>query len=82
LKKKNNNFICSSWYPPRCVLQCGEARHERIRKKLHILVEGEEIPPPLLSFAEMKFPRGIISGLLSKHIIKPTPIQIQGIPTV
>ncbi|KAL1137704.1 hypothetical protein AAG570_009400, partial [Ranatra chinensis] len=74
--------IKTSWSPPRCVLSLGQGRHDRVRKKLHILVEGEDIPPPLLSFAEMKFPRGMIAGLQAKHIIKPTPIQIQGIPTV
>lgn len=34
------------------------ARHERVRKKYHILVEGEGIPPPIKSFREMKFPQG------------------------
>lgn len=35
-----------------------EARHDRVRKKYHILVEGEGIPPPIKSFKEMKFPAG------------------------
>lgn len=29
-----------------------------MRKKYHILVEGEGIPPPIKSFKEMKFPAG------------------------
>ena len=33
-----------------------EERHERVRKKYHILVEGDGIPPPIKSFKEMKFP--------------------------
>ena len=28
----------------------GEGRHERVRKKLHILVDGEGIPPPIKHF--------------------------------
>lgn len=35
-----------------------EERHERVRKKYHILVEGDGIPPPIKSFKEMKFPAG------------------------
>lgn len=27
-----------------------EQRHERVRRKMHILVEGEDIPPPVKSF--------------------------------
>ncbi|VEN46840.1 unnamed protein product [Callosobruchus maculatus] len=57
-------------------------RHERLRTELRILVEGEDIPPPLRSFKEMKMHEGIIAALKEKHIKKPTPIQIQGIPTV
>lgn len=74
--------IKTSWRLPRTVLAFDEARHERVRRKLRILVEGEEVPPPLKSFKEMKFHRGILNGLESKGIIKPTPIQVQGIPTV
>ncbi|KAH0537698.1 ATP-dependent RNA helicase abstrakt [Cotesia glomerata] len=74
--------IKTSWRPPRAVLALGEARHERIRRKLRILVEGNDVPPPLCSFKEMKFHRGIIKGLEHKGIVKPTPIQVQGIPTV
>ncbi|XP_057336808.1 ATP-dependent RNA helicase abstrakt [Microplitis mediator] len=74
--------IKTSWRPPRGIISLGEARHERIRRKMRILVEGTDVPPPLCSFKEMKFHRGIIRGLEHKGIIKPTPIQVQGIPTV
>lgn len=59
-----------------------ERRHERVRKKLHILVEGDMVPLPLKHFHQMKLHRGIIQGLADKCITKPTPIQVQGIPTV
>uniref|UniRef100_A0A2K5KTN4 Probable ATP-dependent RNA helicase DDX41 n=1 Tax=Cercocebus atys TaxID=9531 RepID=A0A2K5KTN4_CERAT len=48
--------IKTSWTPPRYVLSMSEERHERVRKKYHILVEGDGIPPPIKSFKEMKFP--------------------------
>ena len=74
--------IKTSWKPPRIIANLGEARHEKVRRKLRILTEGENVPPPLKSFKEMKFHRGIMHGLELKGIFKPTPIQVQGIPTV
>nr|XP_058917625.1 probable ATP-dependent RNA helicase DDX41 isoform X3 [Kogia breviceps] len=74
--------IKTSWTPPRYVLSMSEERHERVRKKYHILVEGDGIPPPIKSFKEMKFPAAILRGLKKKGIHHPTPIQIQGIPTI
>ncbi|XP_049730395.1 probable ATP-dependent RNA helicase DDX41 isoform X1 [Elephas maximus indicus] len=74
--------IKTSWMPPRYVLSMSEERHERVRKKYHILVEGDGIPPPIKSFKEMKFPAAILRGLKKKGIHHPTPIQIQGIPTI
>ncbi|KAL6033759.1 hypothetical protein STEG23_007748 [Scotinomys teguina] len=74
--------IKTSWTPPRYVLSMSEERHDRVRKKYHILVEGDGIPPPIKSFKEMKFPAAILRGLKKKGILHPTPIQIQGIPTI
>lgn len=74
--------IKTSWTPPRAVLALGENRHERVRKKFGISIEGEDVPPPLRTFREMKFHEGILNGLEKKGIKKPSPIQIQGIPAV
>lgn len=74
--------IQTSWRPPQSVLKKSEERHNRVRERLRILVEGEDIPPPVQSFEHMKFPEGILKGLQAKGIKKPTPIQIQGIPAV
>lgn len=74
--------IETSWRPPRYIALWPESKCEAIRDKLRILVEGESIPPPIQSFKEMKFPKPILSGLDKKGIKKPTPIQVQGIPTV
>ncbi|XP_028159182.1 ATP-dependent RNA helicase abstrakt [Ostrinia nubilalis] len=74
--------IKTSWKPPRCILALPEERHERVRRELRILVEGEDVPPPIKTFQHMKFPKGILRGLADKGITKPTPIQAQGIPAV
>ncbi len=38
------------WKPPRYIWTASQGRHERIRKKWHILTEGEDIPPPIKTF--------------------------------
>lgn len=55
---------------------------ERIREENRILVEGEDLPNPCLSFEEMKFPKEIVAALKAKGITKPTTIQMQAIPAV
>lgn len=74
--------IKTGWTPPRYILSRPKHKHEELRKKHHILVEGEDLPPPIKYFREMKFPRTLIHALKHKGIVKPTPIQIQGIPAV
>ncbi|XP_046572583.1 probable ATP-dependent RNA helicase DDX41 [Haliotis rubra] len=74
--------IKTGWRPPRRVLAMPFQRHEKLRRKMHILTEGEDLPPPIKTFQEMKFPKAIINGLKKKSILKPTPIQMQGIPAV
>jgi ATP-dependent RNA helicase DDX41 len=73
--------IKTSWLPPRYILEKPDFVHEAVRQQLQILAEGEAIPPPLTSFKEMKFPKAILVALERRGIKKPTPIQIQGIPT-
>lgn len=74
--------IKTSWKPPRYIVTRSEIKNESIRMKHRILAEGEDIPPPITSFLEMKFHKGILNGLEKKGIKKPTPIQIQGLPAI
>ncbi|VDK50775.1 unnamed protein product [Anisakis simplex] len=79
---KYEESIKTSWRPPRHILSMNEAEHAAIRKKKGILVDGEDVPPPIGSFIEMKFPPIIIQTLREGKIICPTVIQMQGIPVV
>ena len=45
-----NAYIYFRWCPPRYIRDAPESKNDRIRKKWHILVEGENIPPPIKSF--------------------------------
>ncbi|CAN7990685.1 unnamed protein product, partial [Ixodes hexagonus] len=70
------------WKPPAYLLNTLPKQQDDIRKKYHILVEGEGIPSPITTFKEMKFPRTILASLRRKGITQPTPIQMQGLPAV
>ena len=72
--------IKTTWKPPRYVLKYPQSKHIKTRKKFCIIAEGEDIPPPLKSFQDMKFPRSVLSCLKNKGISSPSPIQIQAIP--
>ncbi|WFD45475.1 RNA helicase [Malassezia furfur] len=71
-----------SWTPPGFVRARPADHHEAIRQQHHILAEGEHIPPPIAHFRDMKLPPCILSYLAQKNIHTPSPIQIQGLPTV
>ena len=74
--------IKTSWKAPKRVLDMPEKRHERLRRRKNILVEGDDVPVPLKRFEDMKFPRPLLSVLKANGIKKPSPIQMQGIPAV
>ncbi|KAM5535596.1 hypothetical protein V8D89_010763 [Ganoderma adspersum] len=71
----------SSWRPPKFVRDRSSEENRRICEKNHIIVEGEDCPPPIDNFTDMKVPDPLVKFLKSKRITKPTPIQLQGIPT-
>ena len=74
--------IKTGWRIPKHIREMPESRHQSIREKYCILVEGEDMPEPIKSFKEMKLPKSIINALKKKGILKPSPIQMQGLPAV
>lgn len=71
----------SSWTPPAFARNWNREKCDEIRKQYHILVEGENIPPPIPSFKGMKLPNALVRHLRKvKGIKHPTPIQLQGLP--
>jgi ATP-dependent RNA helicase DDX41 len=74
--------VFDSWKPPSYIAAKSAERNDRVRKKYCILVEGEQVPAPIKHFEEMRFPKSLVKTLNKQGIVKPSPIQIQGIPTV
>ncbi|XP_076801297.1 putative ATP-dependent RNA helicase DDX41 [Clavelina lepadiformis] len=72
----------TGWQPPKCIRERSQQVNDKIRFHLRIDVEGTDIPPPIRSFRDMKFPRSLVMGLKKKGIKNPTPIQTQGLPVV
>lgn len=71
----------TSWRPPHFVRSRTEEENAKLREQHHVLADGMDIPPLITNFRDMKCPPAIIQHLLSKGIKKPTPIQMQGLPT-
>ncbi|MCP9260205.1 ATP-dependent RNA helicase abstrakt [Dirofilaria immitis] len=63
---KYEKSIKTSWYPPRHILAVNDEEHTAVRRKKGILVDGDNVPPPIGSFIEMKFPPPVIKALRDK----------------
>lgn len=70
----------TSWRAPHYIRNLSQDEQQAIRDKHAILTEGEDPPPAIEHFADMKLPKPILQYLANKGIKRPTPIQIQGIP--
>ncbi|GAA5935415.1 DEAD/DEAH box helicase [Sporobolomyces koalae] len=72
--------MTASWRPPHYIARRSEEENEAIREKFHILTSGDDVPPPISNFKDMKLPKPLLDYLKKKKIEAPTPIQLQGIP--
>ncbi|KAI4991519.1 hypothetical protein ZWY2020_039905 [Hordeum vulgare] len=70
----------TGWKPPLRLRYMPRHKADELRRKWHILVEGDEIPPPARDFCDLRFPEPISRMLREKGIVQPTPIQVQGLP--
>ncbi|KAF7311682.1 DEAD-box ATP-dependent RNA helicase 35 [Mycena kentingensis (nom. inval.)] len=70
----------TSWRPPHYIRDRSNAHHQRVRDKYHVLIEGENVPPPIENFVDMKVPDPLIQYFKANRIFSPTPIQLQGLP--
>ncbi|BDA40614.1 DEAD-box ATP-dependent RNA helicase 35 [Coccomyxa sp. Obi] len=75
-------ILQTGWKPPLKVRQLSEEEAQELRDRFHIIVEGENLLPPILDFKDMKFPAPVLRQLASKNISRPTPIQMQGLPVI
>ena len=74
--------LLTGWKPPLHVRRMSKKECDLIRKQWHIIVDGEDIPPPIKNFKDMRFPEPVLKKLKAKGIVQPTPIQVQGLPVI
>ncbi|KAL0319109.1 UNVERIFIED_CONTAM: DEAD-box ATP-dependent RNA helicase 35 [Sesamum angustifolium] len=74
--------LLTGWKPPLPIRRMSKKACDAIRKQWHIIVDGDNIPPPIKNFKDMRFPEPILKKLKAKGIVQPTPIQVQGLPVI
>lgn len=74
--------LLTGWKPPLQIRRMSRKQCDAIRKQWHIIVDGEDIPPPIKNFKDMRFPEPVLKKLKAKGIVQPTPIQVQGLPVI
>ncbi|OVA08849.1 Helicase [Macleaya cordata] len=74
--------LATGWKPPLPIRKMSTSECDSIRKQWHILVEGDDVAPPIKDFKDMRFPEPILKKLKAKGIVQPTPIQVQGLPVI
>eukprot|EP01060_Flectonema_neradi_P006828 TRINITY_DN14681_c0_g1_i1.p1 TRINITY_DN14681_c0_g1~~TRINITY_DN14681_c0_g1_i1.p1 ORF type:complete len:611 (+),score=114.03 TRINITY_DN14681_c0_g1_i1:58-1833(+) len=75
--RMKNNFV-----PPKYVQNLTNDQVTFIRDREGIVVEGNDVPNPCLSFRDFGLPKSCLNQLSSKGILTPTPIQKQAIPVI
>lgn len=68
--------VAAGWKAPSHIRHMPEKEKDEIRKAWHILVEGEDVPPPVKSFKDLRLPEPMLRVLKKKGIARPTPIQV------
>jgi ATP-dependent RNA helicase DDX41 len=79
---KYDKPLKSGWRPARHVRHRKESENDEIRKEYDVVVEGTNIPPPCLTFEDMKLPRAVTKELNRRGISSPNPFQMQALPVL
>ncbi|XP_047079036.1 DEAD-box ATP-dependent RNA helicase 35A-like [Lolium rigidum] len=71
----------TGWKPPLRLRRMPRADADELRRRWHILVDGDDVPPPARCFRDdLRLPDPVLRVLRDKGIVRPTPIQVQGLP--
>ncbi|CAL4971429.1 unnamed protein product [Urochloa decumbens] len=74
--------IKTGWKPPLRLRRMPLAKANELRRKWHIIVDGDDVPPPARDFRDLRLPEPMLRKLRERGIVQPTPIQVQGLPVV
>ncbi|KAG6383839.1 hypothetical protein SASPL_156391 [Salvia splendens] len=72
----------TGWKPPLPIRRMSNKACDAIRRQWLIIIDGDDVPPPIKNFKDMRFPQPILKSLKAKGIVQPTPIQVHGLPVI
>lgn len=72
----------TGWHAPSRLLRQSEEERDKVRAAMGLVVDGDDIPPPIRKFALMNLPAAVLKGLEARGIVNPSAIQTQGLPVV
>ncbi len=72
--------LLTDWRPTKALASLSKTEADVLRAQHKVEVEGESIPVPCPRFADMRLPPAVMDMLKAKGILRPTPIQVQGLP--
>ncbi|KAF9613177.1 hypothetical protein IFM89_005948 [Coptis chinensis] len=62
----------TGWKPPLNIRRMSRKVCDRIRKQWHILVDGEDVPPPIKNFRDMRLLDPVLDKLKRKGLCNPS----------
>ncbi|GJN19008.1 hypothetical protein PR202_gb06235 [Eleusine coracana subsp. coracana] len=63
----------TGWKPPLRLRRMPLTKANELRRKWHIIVEGEDVPPPARDFRDLRLPEPMLRKLRERGIVQPTP---------
>ncbi|GJN28032.1 hypothetical protein PR202_gb16113 [Eleusine coracana subsp. coracana] len=76
-----SNPIETGWKPPLRLRRMPRAKADALRRRWHILVDNDDVPPPVRDFRDLHLLDPVLRALCDRGISQPTPIQVQGCPS-
>ena len=56
----------------RYICESAQEQHRKLQDKFHIVMDRDDIPLPIPTFADTKIPNVMLRYLKSKHIVHPS----------
>lgn len=76
----HKEHVATIYRIPKKYRKVPESLVNEIRELFFISIDGSDVPPPIVKFKDMKFPKSILTALRDKGICDPTHIQMQALP--
>ncbi|CAD6341641.1 unnamed protein product [Miscanthus lutarioriparius] len=72
--------IQTGWKPPLRLRHMPLAKANELRRKWHIIVDGDDVPPPARDFRDLRLPEPMLRKLRERVSSSPRPSRCRGCP--